>query len=77
MSAPAPALPGRARLPVARGQVRVAGTRTRPVLWVHLPNPGMYHPTMQIMMRTWLRRELRARPHEQYENTWVLTSSSP
>lgn len=73
MSAPAPALPGRARLPVARGRVRVAGTRTRPVLWVHLPNPGMYHPTMQITMRTWLRRELRARPHEQYENTWVVS----
>ena len=51
----------------------MTGTRTNPALWVHLPNPNIYHPAMKITMRTWLRRELHATPHEQFENTWVVT----
>lgn len=65
--------PTEPRAPATRGLVRVTGTRTRPVLWVYVPQPDTYHPTLKITMRTWLRRDLRAKPHDTYPNTWIVT----
>lgn len=67
--------PSRASTPRMRplGMVRVVGTRSRPELWVYVPNPTSYHPTLKVTMRTWLRRDVRATPHPEYENTWVAT----
>ena len=65
--------PTEPRAPATRGLVRVTGTRTQPVLWIYVTDPSTYHPTLKITMRTWLRRDLRAKPHDTYPNTWIVT----